>query len=116
MWGARDSESRRPSRTTSWSSTIRAVISLVTGVIVSRFAASDGQSELLWLLRRLQLHAAAVADAVLSRQAGDFLADRRGLFPGQIGAAVCVEPLVAVELLRPVLGKVLEKVLSGAGL
>ena len=60
MCGARESESRRPSRTTSWSSTIRQVISdlPVVGVFGHGprivFRRSDREGELLGLARRLR--------------------------------------------------------------
>jgi len=66
---------------------------------------------LLGLLRRLQLDAAPVADPVLSGQAGDLVTDRGELLLRQIGALL-VQPLVALELLRPVAREVLEEVLA----
>ncbi len=78
MCGARDSDSRSPSRTTSWSSTIRQVISrLLSPPLVSgcsptarRFyvgrpaGALNRERKLLGLGRRLEPHAPPVAHAV----------------------------------------------------
>src|SRR3954467_14043566 len=71
MCGARESDRRRPSRTTSWSSTIRQVISAGgskgPGGLVS---ALDGNQRLFGLgeLLAVQLLPPAVADAVFLRQ------------------------------------------------
>src|SRR5204863_94760 len=71
MCGARESDRRRPSRTTSWSSTIRQVISAgVSKGPGSLVSALDGQQKLFGLgeLLAVQLLPPAVADAVFVRQ------------------------------------------------
>ena len=66
MCGVRESERRRPSRTTSWSSTIRTVISLGIRAIVTRLAGLHGERELFGLGRRLEPNAAAVANRMVA--------------------------------------------------
>ena len=122
MCGARESESRRPSRTTSWSSTISVVISsgMRAAIVCVQAAIQACQSrisvELLGRRRRLEPHAPAVADAV---RAGELAHDA-----SRAGAASAlrqvraprVEPLVLGQELRPVAGEALEEVLARAGL
>src|SRR5438874_190 len=71
-----------------------------------------GQRQLLrdhgWL--GLQPEAAAVADAVLLRQRRDLISHRLRLILPEVGPPG-IEPLVALELFRPVLRQVLEEVL-----
>src|SRR4029077_21185873 len=89
MCGARESDSRRPSRTTSWSSTIRQVISPCAVLCSSVVACSvthaglyggtrllDGKRQLLGPRIGGEAGCAAVADAVFSAQVGDELAHR----------------------------------------
>src|SRR5438128_2075243 len=118
MCGARDSDRRRPSRTTSWSSTMRQVISdgpvdTAGRIICRRSDSSDGEAELLGLRGGLQPDPAAVPDAVFSGQLGHLLLDRTGDIGSQIEPAL-VQLLVPRHELGPVPGEVLEEVLAGA--
>ena len=81
--GARESESRRPSRTTSWSSTIRQVISSgIAGEVYCAGRLSHAERELSGLRRRPQRRRAAVANAVRPRQAAHLLPHRVELRAG----------------------------------
>src|SRR5579862_5231228 len=121
MWGARERERRRPSRTTSWSSTIRQVISeLATGrrSIVCRFLDDlvtrgrlDGQAELLGIRRGTEAQGAPVADAERPDEAAHVLAHGLHLGGGQVGAP-SVELLVVRQELRPVVLELREEVLA----
>src|SRR6185436_18517768 len=113
--GARESDRRSPSRTTSWSSTIRQVISSgIAGEVYSANRLSHTEGELLGLRRWRQPLPAPVADAVLTRQFPHLQAHRLDLGAGEIRAAR-VELLVALELLGPVARERLEKVLLRPG-
>src|SRR4051794_14414239 len=109
MCGARESERRSPSRTTSWSSTIRHVIS--SGTARSLPPKSHAQGELLRLRRGLERRFAAVSDPVARLQVGDSPPHRLRLRGRQVGPAP-VEVLVALELLGPVARKALEEMLA----
>src|SRR5437899_12924671 len=78
MCGARLSERRSPSRTTSWSSTISVVISGVD--IAARFYGGggelDSESQLLGRFGRSELDAPTVANAVLAGEHAHLLAQR----------------------------------------
>src|SRR5215210_7576504 len=128
MCGARESDRRSPSRTTSWSSTIRQVISDGEGVATPADDIrpgrrrrqppgdrSDGERKLLGLGRRLEADLPPVADPELARQARDLLAEWIALRRAQVGAPPGVEALVERQLLRPVLSQVLEEVLTRPG-
>src|SRR4051794_16334183 len=130
MCGARESERRSPSRTTSWSSTIRQVMSAGTVVQFllprkgeSRYALSIGrkradlhhQTQLLRFGRRLQGFSASVADALAAREVADGVADRLRLGRREVRASP-VEALVARQLLGPLAREALEEVLARAGL
>jgi len=81
--GARESERRSPSRTTSWSSTIRQVIS--SGIAAQVYCGSrlsDTQRELNRLRRRRQRLLPPVADAVLAGEGAHPVADRIDLGRG----------------------------------
>src|SRR5438445_469812 len=109
--GARESETRRPSRTISWSSTIRQEISSGTTPIVR----SDRQRQLDGLGWRLEPDPAPVADSVVAAKLRDGRANVFRLLGREVGA-IRVEALVALQLLGPVAGEVRQKVLAGAGL
>src|SRR5919106_1093684 len=115
MRGDRDSDSRSPSRTTSWSSTIRQVISRSSAASakLGRFYArgSDGQRQLLRLRSRRDPHYPAVGDVVLAPELGDALAHGGRLGPLEIRPAG-IELLVDREQLRPVVRQRGEKVLA----
>src|SRR5882724_8992085 len=117
MWGARDSDSRRPSRTTSWSSTIRQVISEGVEGVDTRAddIRLDGQRQLLGLGRRGQANLSPVADAVLAHERAHLGTQRISLLGAEVGAPPRVEPLVERQLLGPVLGEVFEEVLPRSG-
>src|SRR5438045_8327213 len=118
MCGARESDRRRPSRTTSWSSTIRQVISAgVSKGPGSLVSALDGQQKLFGLgeLLAVQLLPPAVADAVFLRQRRHLRLERL-LHVGAEIRLVAVEPLVLRQQLRPVAREALEVVLARAGL
>src|SRR5688500_13537803 len=110
MCGARESERRRPSRTTSWSSTNRQVISSGTAQVYWPNRRSYSERQLLGLRRRCEQPSAAVADAMLSGQGADLLPERIELGAGKIRRAG-VQLLVVRELLRPVARERLEEVL-----
>ena len=100
MCGARESDSRRPSRTTSWSSTIRQVISdfpSALGVFGHGprivFRESDREGELLRLGLGLEGPNPAVGDAELACQSGHAPLHRLDVVGAKVGAA-------AVELAR----------------
>ena len=113
MCGARESESRSPSRTTSWSSTISAVIS--SGMARASYA-EDRRDKLLG-----DSAAAAAAPGRRSRipcaraSARTCVARRLGVGRREIRAAR-VEALVVGEQLGPVAREALEEVLPRAGL
>src|SRR5712691_6831308 len=113
MCGARESESRSPSLTTSWSSTIRQVISggVDTGQDDMRLYR---QRKLLRLRGRGQPHLSAVADPVPPREPGHLFTDGFGDVRSEISLAG-VEPFVVRQLLWPVLGEVFEEVLARPG-
>src|SRR4051812_22466581 len=117
MWEARDNERRNPSRTTSWSSTIRHVISL--GIKKDRTLTGRTQlhreRQLHRLRRRLELRPAAVADAVLARKTRNLDAYGLGHRLRKIRAAARVEFLVTRQFPRPVARQGLEKMLARAG-
>src|SRR5690349_9608550 len=118
MCGARESDRRRPSRTTSWSSTMRQVISggwASVDTAGGLYGDSQRQRELFRLGRRLETRGAAVADAVQAGQLGDVLAHGLLLVRAQVGPAR-VQPLVLGQQLGPVLLEVCEEVLTGARL
>ena len=107
MCGARESESRSPSRTTSWSSTISVVISSAMWAIL---CGKEGQ--LFGALRRPQ------RSGRRSRIPCAF-ASRRTRLRGPASAcgeirAARVEPLVVRQELGPVAGEALEEVLARA--
>src|SRR5438445_6240460 len=87
MCGARDSDRRRPSRTTSWSSTIRQVISagVANAASGSVIGGSDCQRELFRLELTLQAHGPPVADTILPFQLDHPLPDRADLVGAEIG-------------------------------
>src|SRR5437762_1211208 len=111
MCGARESERRRPSRTTSWSSTIRHVISSGTARRLS--PKSHAQGKLLGLRRGLARPLAAAPDAVAGPPVGDPPPHGLRLGRRQVRAPT-VELLVALELLGPVAREALEEVLARA--
>src|SRR5688572_20351654 len=109
--GARESERRSPSRTTSWSSTIRQVIS--SGIAAQVYCGnrlSDTQRELNRLRRRAQGIPPPVPDAMLAGEGAHLLADRVDLRAGEI-CAPSVELLVPLELLGPVARERFQEVL-----
>src|SRR5918995_3142370 len=114
MCGARESESRSPSLTTSWSSTIRQVISEGVATGARDDMPLNGQRELLRLRRRGEAEFAAISDPVLLCKRGDLGAKRLRLFGTQVGLPG-VELLIQRELLGPVLGEVREEVLARSG-
>src|SRR4051794_26916182 len=80
---------------------------------MSESGGSDGEGELLRLHGRLRLEpdAPAIHDAVLLRELGNQLPQRLRLLLAEVRAAA-VEAFVAVELLRPILREVVEKMLA----
>src|SRR5580765_2964651 len=116
MCGARERERRSPSRTTSWSSTIRHVISLGTESIVSlRPVALHRECQLLWLRGRLEPNVPAVANTLLAGEPRHFAPWGLGVRLAEIRAAVGVELLVPRQLLGPVTRQVFEEVLARSG-
>src|SRR5438067_1840715 len=118
MCDARESERRSPSRTTSWSSTIRQVIS--SGTAPGLYdpplrVLLDGNGKLLRLGRRREPPRPAIGDSVLGAELRDPLPDRRRGLLRQVGAPA-VDPLVVLELLGPVARERLEEMLARAGL
>src|SRR5579862_938253 len=117
MCGARLSDRRSPSRTTSWSSTIRVVIS--GSATAPRFYGGGprlhSESELLGRFSRLKPDAAAVADPVLAGERAHFFAYRIDLAAWQVRAAA-VHLLVAWQQLGPVPLERREEVLARARL
>src|SRR3954451_17385674 len=114
MCVARESDSRRPSRTTSWSSTIRQVISSGTepgSYNPPLLRELDGKGELLRFGRRLKPPRPAIGDPVLAAKLCDPLPHRRGGGVRKVGAPA-VEALVVLELLGPVARERLEEVLA----
>src|SRR4051812_27253526 len=111
IWGALESERRRPSRTTSWSSTIRAVISSAIGRTIVRskkrklFGAGGGTRP----------DGAAVANLVPPRERADEVT-RRTRDRGRQVRTACVQLLVARQELRPVAFEAAQEVLTRAGL
>ena len=107
--GARWSESRSPSRTTSWSSTISVVISSgMRGPILSERSESCSSRA-----------GGASSPACRSRsgaraRAPGRVPDRRDLRGGEVGTSALVQALVARQQLRPVARKAVEEVLPGA--
>src|SRR3954452_21578982 len=125
MCGARESDSRRPSRTTSWPSTIRQVISPCAVICSSVAPCSvnagglyggnrllERKRQLLGLRSRCQAGRAAVADAVLSGQVGDELAHGLRVGGTKIGTPR-VEPLIGRQLLGVVLRERGQEVFAG---
>src|SRR5205085_5019240 len=110
MWGARESDSRRPSRTTSWSSTIRVVISsgMARGILCGE------QGKLFRRRRRRELDGPAVAYVVDARELGDLRPHGLRVVRAEVGAAA-IQLLVLREELRPVAREALEEVLARAG-
>src|SRR5207237_2161447 len=107
MCGARESDRRNPSRTTSWSSTIRHVISSGTESGLydpALWAPLERKGQLLRLTGRLEAPLPAIVDSVLAAQLGDPLPDRRRRLLREVRAAA-VELLVLLHLLRPVAGE-----------
>src|SRR6187431_218697 len=119
IFGERESARRRPSRTTSWSSAMRQVISSATPRFygATRQAPprdrSDREPELRELGRRLPLRRGHVAQGCAAGRLADRLLDRSGHARREVGPTG-VELLVAAELLRPVAGERLEEVLARA--
>ena len=111
MCGARESESRSPSRTTSWSSTIRVVIS--SGMRLRSYAESGGKLFIAGGSAGAAARRPAVADAVRARELRTSVAGRLGLGSRQVGAPR-VEALVVGEELGPVARQALEEVLARA--
>src|SRR5581483_2257928 len=107
MCGARESDSRRPSRTTSWSSTISVVISSAMGSASLR----REQAELFVGLRGPQLHDPAVPDTVFLRQATYEILRRACARLREVGAAR-VQPVVLREQFRPVALEAAQEVLA----
>src|SRR5262245_3590827 len=128
MCGARDSDSRSPSRTTSWSSTIRVVISGGDDTLPRiLFRPGDdfvlatlkrqrlnGQRQLLGLGRRGKPEPSPIADPILPGQPRDLVTDRLHHVGSQVGLLL-VELLILGEQLGPVLGKMQEEVLTRPG-
>src|SRR6478672_2488463 len=78
-------------------------------------AVQKAQRKLLGLWGRGQADLSAVADPELPPQLGELLTERIPLLGAEVGAPARIEPLVERQLLGPVLGEVLEEVLTRAG-
>src|SRR2546423_12594520 len=107
MCGARESDRRRPSRTTSWSSTIKQVIAgggvanAASGSVVGQ---SDRERKLLRRGFGPEADPASVADAEFPLQHGYALLHRPRLVRAEIRLSP-IEALVLREQLGPVLGQ-----------
>src|SRR5271154_5860476 len=109
MCDARESESRKPSRTTSWSSTISVVIS--SAIRWRSYPVVLQERELPVCGRWPRKARSTLADAVQAGQPAHFVEGRLGLGTGR-KAAVCVEPLVLRQQLWPIFCEVREEVLA----
>src|SRR5436305_7373839 len=107
MCGARESESRSPSRSTSWSSTINAVISSAMGTAILR----GKERKLFVALPRAQRRPPSIADTVLLRETADRGSHGLGVGLLQVRAAL-VQGLVVREQLRPVARQAVQEVLA----
>src|SRR5215831_1928767 len=122
MRGERERASRRPSRTTSWSSAMRQVISSGTNGSYEAPPLApprplDGECELFLHLsdRPGPARAPLVHVGHRARRRADVLADGAGDARRQVRPAR-EEPLVALDLFWPVACQVLEEVLADSGL
>jgi hypothetical protein len=119
MWSARESDSRKPSRTTSWSSTIRQVISGLPSELASSGTAKGlysgnqtASASCSGFCSGSSAHA-AIRHAEFASEGRDL--QSHGLrFVGPEVSPPAIELLVVRNELGPVLSEVLEEVLAGA--